>query len=535
MKRLWALLCTFVVIGMPGVVCAHAVIEQAFPFSGAVLDVSPQFVRLTFNEKVAGKTSVLVIRDVLGNEVAGTREDIDDYTIQMGLPPLAPGTYSVLWQVLSADTHVAEGQYVFSVQTQLTHDVPAEPINIAPPEPQQQVPQQQVPQQQVPQQQVPQQQVPQQQVPQQQAPQQQAPQQRAPQQGVLQQEQLQTPNASAQQRKNSSPQTDVKQPHRSHNGTDPLETNLQEEQRERFATRPNTPKAAPAHPNGDDASSGHAHHSVDATPRAVFASVYDVVRAILRGSNNVAWIVLIVCMVAPYVWQNIVRVRPAVVIGASIVIAATVWGQLAVIADAFSDRVSWSAAWQSIVVGDRFGLFAFVQTIVLAFGVSLLYAPVQDRRWAHNVHMAAVVLALIVASLQTHIGTLFATEWRAIVRVVHVWAMSCWIGSVVFAAVAFVQHKGITQKHRRWAVISGVVAIGSGIALAGMLLPSWGALFASTYGTLLLGKSALALLMAGVGLALRGKRSVPAVAVEQLLCIGIVVCASVMGMTPPSM
>jgi methionine-rich copper-binding protein CopC/putative copper export protein len=486
MKAVWSFLCALIVIGMPAVVCAHAVIEQAFPFSGAMLDESPPFVRLTFNEKIAGKTSTLVVRDAQGNEVGGAREDIGDDTIQTALPLLAPGTYTVLWQVLSADTHVAEGQYAFSVQTPQTRTVPTEPIDIAPPVPQE--------------------------VPQEAA----------------------APNRPAhQQQKDTKPKTRETQapnPQRS------LETEQTKQEVQRNVDgAPNTQQTAPAQPNKGAEPSGHAHHAVGAGPSAVFASVYDVVRAVLRGINNAAWVVLIVCVIAPYVWQNNARVRPLVAIAASVAIAATAWGQLAVIADVFSDRVSWTAAWGSIVFGDRFGVFAFVQTIVLAFGVVLLYAPAKDRRWAHNVHVAVVALALVVASLQTHVGTLFATEWRAIVRVVHVWAMSCWLGSVCFAAVSFVQRKAITGKHRSFAIASGGVAIGSGIGLAVMLLPSWSAMVASPYGMLLLGKSVLALLLAGVGWALRGKRSTPTVALEQLLCIGLVVCATVMGMTPPGM
>jgi hypothetical protein len=35
--------------------------------------------------------------------------------MQVSLPPLPPGTYRVYWRVLSADTHVTEGDFSFVV------------------------------------------------------------------------------------------------------------------------------------------------------------------------------------------------------------------------------------------------------------------------------------------------------------------------------------------------------------------------------------------------------------------------------------
>ena len=35
--------------------------------------------------------------------------------LQVPLKPLAPGTYRVKWRVLSVDTHVTEGDFIFRV------------------------------------------------------------------------------------------------------------------------------------------------------------------------------------------------------------------------------------------------------------------------------------------------------------------------------------------------------------------------------------------------------------------------------------
>ena len=35
--------------------------------------------------------------------------------LRVTLAPLAPGTYRVVWRVLSVDTHVTEGDFTFTV------------------------------------------------------------------------------------------------------------------------------------------------------------------------------------------------------------------------------------------------------------------------------------------------------------------------------------------------------------------------------------------------------------------------------------
>jgi copper resistance protein C len=38
--------------------------------------------------------------------------------VHVGLKPLPPGTYSVLWHALSVDTHTTEGSFSFHVGSQ---------------------------------------------------------------------------------------------------------------------------------------------------------------------------------------------------------------------------------------------------------------------------------------------------------------------------------------------------------------------------------------------------------------------------------
>jgi methionine-rich copper-binding protein CopC len=39
----------------------------------------------------------------------------DARILRVSLPPLSPGTYRVVWRVLSVDTHVSEGDFTFDV------------------------------------------------------------------------------------------------------------------------------------------------------------------------------------------------------------------------------------------------------------------------------------------------------------------------------------------------------------------------------------------------------------------------------------
>lgn len=106
------------VLLLPATASAHTELLRSDPPDGAVLDRSPERVRLTFNEQIEpeffslavyGQNRVRVDRQdarVPANDVAG---------LEASLPPLQPGTYTVVWRVLSIDSHVVRGVFAFSV------------------------------------------------------------------------------------------------------------------------------------------------------------------------------------------------------------------------------------------------------------------------------------------------------------------------------------------------------------------------------------------------------------------------------------
>ncbi len=79
---------------------------------------SPQAVRLWFTEQLEPAFSSVRVLDRSGKEVdAGDSHvaDTDPMILAATVRALAPGTYRVVWRVVSVDTHVTEGDFTFDV------------------------------------------------------------------------------------------------------------------------------------------------------------------------------------------------------------------------------------------------------------------------------------------------------------------------------------------------------------------------------------------------------------------------------------
>jgi methionine-rich copper-binding protein CopC len=79
---------------------------------------SPRSVRLWFTEKLEPAFSHVRVVDASGKEVdAGdSHVDTSDPTIlTASLPALPPGSFRVVWRVVSVDTHVTEGDFTFEI------------------------------------------------------------------------------------------------------------------------------------------------------------------------------------------------------------------------------------------------------------------------------------------------------------------------------------------------------------------------------------------------------------------------------------
>jgi methionine-rich copper-binding protein CopC len=97
---------------------AHAFLDTADPGVGATVKAAPAAVTLTFTEGLEPSFSSITVEDSNGQRVdlgdAHTAAD-DPTHFMVGLKPLPPGSYKVLWRATSVDTHKTSGNYSFTV------------------------------------------------------------------------------------------------------------------------------------------------------------------------------------------------------------------------------------------------------------------------------------------------------------------------------------------------------------------------------------------------------------------------------------
>ncbi len=97
---------------------AHAFLDHAVPGVGSQVRGAPSSVVLWFTQELEPAFSTVRVLDSEGRAVDRGDESVDprDRTVlRVSLTPLAPGTYRVVWRVLSVDTHVTEGDFAFVV------------------------------------------------------------------------------------------------------------------------------------------------------------------------------------------------------------------------------------------------------------------------------------------------------------------------------------------------------------------------------------------------------------------------------------
>ncbi|HEX9990185.1 MAG TPA: copper resistance protein CopC [Chloroflexia bacterium] len=99
---------------------AHAKLIKSSPVAGSILDASPQEIRLYLSEAVSLDFSTISIldRSRTDQQVGHFTRGDTDADVRATIPePLPPGTYTVIWRVLSAvDGHVTAGTLAFRVR-----------------------------------------------------------------------------------------------------------------------------------------------------------------------------------------------------------------------------------------------------------------------------------------------------------------------------------------------------------------------------------------------------------------------------------
>ncbi len=96
---------------------AHAFLKQADPAVGSVVPAAPSRLRIGFTEDIEPRFCSIVVTDQAGRRVDDGQpvRRGGDATLEVGLTPLKPGAYEVVWHVVATDTHRTQGSYSFSV------------------------------------------------------------------------------------------------------------------------------------------------------------------------------------------------------------------------------------------------------------------------------------------------------------------------------------------------------------------------------------------------------------------------------------
>src|SRR6516165_6427874 len=114
MKRITV---TFFLIVVAGSVRleAHASLKDAVPAVASTVQTSPSEVRIWFTENIEPAFSKIQVFDLSGKQVdkRDVHLDPNSQALHVSLPQLGAGVYKVIWRVVSADTHVANGDFSF--------------------------------------------------------------------------------------------------------------------------------------------------------------------------------------------------------------------------------------------------------------------------------------------------------------------------------------------------------------------------------------------------------------------------------------
>ena len=101
------------------VALGHSGLQRAEPPVDSTLKRPPTEVKLYFTERLEPAYSTVRVEDGQGARVDRDDSRVDRSSpllMRVTLPPLAPGTYTVIWRVLSVDWHITEGRFTFRVE-----------------------------------------------------------------------------------------------------------------------------------------------------------------------------------------------------------------------------------------------------------------------------------------------------------------------------------------------------------------------------------------------------------------------------------
>lgn len=102
-------------VARPPIALAHAGLVASFPSGSAALETPPPGIHLWFSEPVDPAGPGIIVVGPSGRRIALGPLQHDGLELQAAFHATAPGTYLVIWQVTSIDTHPARGRFTFSI------------------------------------------------------------------------------------------------------------------------------------------------------------------------------------------------------------------------------------------------------------------------------------------------------------------------------------------------------------------------------------------------------------------------------------
>jgi methionine-rich copper-binding protein CopC len=119
LMTLIAVLSTAYLCVSPEASWGHAFPDHSDPRVGSTISISPAQVRIWFDSDLEAAFSTLMVHNADGKMIdkRDSRVDpADPKLLQISLPPLPPGTYLVIWNVVSRDGHRTNGQFSFTIK-----------------------------------------------------------------------------------------------------------------------------------------------------------------------------------------------------------------------------------------------------------------------------------------------------------------------------------------------------------------------------------------------------------------------------------
>ena len=104
---------------LPKASWGHAFPDHSDPKVGSTVSGSPAQVRIWFDSDLEPAFSALMVHNADGKMIdkRDSRVDpADPKLLKISVPPLPPGTYLVIWDVVARDGHRTNGQFSFTIK-----------------------------------------------------------------------------------------------------------------------------------------------------------------------------------------------------------------------------------------------------------------------------------------------------------------------------------------------------------------------------------------------------------------------------------